>query len=565
MEFTARTRTEALAVIRQTRPAWLRARGLTDGDPDARIDPAAVLDEAGASLAAAGTGIAAGRLPGLRPADHDWFRVKALPGGRYTVDAPSTRVSYSREPLMFEDACGDARQRRAAGDSPVPFRRGPSGSPAAARWFSVGIGFAMTNPPVRAQEETRQIARFLSEAGITARPPHRDQEAAARAGGLLPWKYGYSRRRGEWFLASPRLHDEPGTWEQLDRACAVLRQYGAVVTPSNATRILVSADGTEGGTIAGGRLQATVEGYGDVLARLAQDPAGRDYGHRDGTPGVRLFSLPDRYAEFGLWRTCLHPGVIQAQARISLALVDAAARGGYEPPPGTEVTGSHLLANPERRPLTWEERKAETRSVRNLCDLLFGDDQAAAKQAAALFEATCWHPGRLMAGTRPARTPPGAAPAGQRDLPEDRYLYHRAQAGAWAGEAFRLRAAGDSDGYRHALLEEVGGHSLHQSRYEAMLPAGKRAQYRQFLGTHGQGPDGDWIPVRWRAPAPAGPVPDPGPGPRPGRPAAARHLRTVPPGPPASRPARENRHGSRTRDTQHDPALRPGDENSLEP
>ena len=328
-------------------------------------------------------------------------------------------VSYVDDQAAFDQVYEDARARRASGEDPVEYMTenatGGLGARNGGRAFGVEIEFDI-EPGVDRYTALQAIGRDLHAEGLT--PSARQQ--AYHSGGHVAtenhrggWKFETDATvAGE--IVSPKMYDEPATWQNLAKVCEIVRRHGGIATTRTGGHVHVSLNDYDHTVENHNRLLQTAAGYQDTLYRLAQNPGarnqragsycvpnqnpGRGYtsigsarAANTGHQGLNFGSVQgtaNDHAEFRMWDGSLRPGVIQAQINLSLGMTAAASRGGYTPP-SHERIGTHLNRNPRRRRMRGEEWSEQTRSFRQLADTVFRRASNSA-QAAALFASTRW-------------------------------------------------------------------------------------------------------------------------------------------------------------------------------
>jgi Putative amidoligase enzyme len=332
-------------------------------------------------------------------------------------------VSYVDDPDAFDQVYEEARARRAGGADPVEYMTENAtdglGARNGGRAFGVEIEFDI-EPGVDRYTALQAIGRDLHAAGLTQssrqQPYHGGGHIASEnhRGG---WKFETdSTVAGE--IVSPKMYDEPETWQNLAKVCEIVRRHGGIATTRTGGHVHVSLNDFDHTVENHNRLLQTAAGYQDTLYRLAQNPGarnqrggsycvpnrdpGRGYasidsarGSNSGHLGLNFGSVHGTradHAEFRMWDGSLRPGVIQAQINLSLGMTAAAARGGYTPP-SHERIGTHLNRNPRRRRMRGQEWRDQTHSFRQLADTVFRRARNSA-QAAALFASTRWQPAR---------------------------------------------------------------------------------------------------------------------------------------------------------------------------
>ena len=328
-------------------------------------------------------------------------------------------VSYMDDPAAFDQVYDEARAARARGEDPVPYMTEDATGGLGARdggcAFGVEIEFDL-EPGVDRYAALQAIGRDMHAAGLTTSP----RQQAYHGGGHVSseshrggWKFETdSTVAGE--IVSPKMYDEPETWQNLAKVCEIVQRHGGIATTRTGGHVHVGLGDYDHTVENHNRLLQTAAGYQDTLYRLAQNPGarnqragaycvpnrdpGRGYSSigsarasNQGHQGVNFGSVQGTRAdhvEFRMWDGSLRPGVIQAQVNLSLGMTAAAARGGYTPP-SHERIGTHLNQNPRRRRLRGEEWREQTRSMRQLADTVFRRARNSA-QAATLFASTRW-------------------------------------------------------------------------------------------------------------------------------------------------------------------------------
>lgn len=316
----------------------------------------------------------------------------------------------------FQERYDAARTRIAAGDTRVP----ALGTNLAAGSVTAGLGTRGTGNsfgieleldfpddpwPFRARE---QFAARLHAEGITA-SPHVER-----------WHYVGDDRPGGTFQETPNgwicefdrsvddedgergveiksqiLYDEPRTWENIDRICAIARELGGRPTMRTGLHVNVGGSGfPNDDPVAHNALLRLAAAYDDTLVRLAHNPdsgpvhRGRGYCGMTYVPpsgfdhiaaarnranhysAFNLGHLPahgqehqgSSRVEVRLWDSTVDPGRIQAAVAISLAMVKL-AQDGRTPGQDSEPAGSHRQAFGRNRltGVQWEESTAAFR------------------------------------------------------------------------------------------------------------------------------------------------------------------------------------------------------------
>jgi hypothetical protein len=331
-------------------------------------------------------------------------------------------VSYIDNPDAFDQIYEEARARRASGEDPVEYMTENAtdglGARNGGRAFGVEIEFDL-EPGVDRYTALRAIGRDLHAEGLIPSPTQQHYH-----GGGLSARVPSESHRGGWKfeqdatvsgeIVSPKMYDEPETWQNLAKVCEIVRRHGGIATTHTGGHVHVSLSDYDHTVENHNRLLQTAAGYQDTLYRLAQNPGarnqragaycvpnqnpGRGYtsigsarAANTGHQGLNFGSVQgtaNDHAEFRMWDGSLKPGVIQAQINLSLGMTAAASRGGYTPP-SHERIGTHLNRNPRRRRMRGEEWSEQTRSFRQLADTVFRRARNSA-QATALFASTRW-------------------------------------------------------------------------------------------------------------------------------------------------------------------------------
>lgn len=336
-------------------------------------------------------------------------------------------VSFTRDFAAFRSAYERAVERADRGQEVIPYMLEDATASLAARdggrGFGLEIEFDLTGTTPR---QRPGIARALHEAGLT----HDTRMHAYHTMQTEGYRSGRNGGRGLWRLeeditvagelVSPILYDEPATWENLRIACEIIRAHGGRATARTGGHVHVSTHDYD----------HIVENYTSVLNyaghhtdtvfRLGHNPERE--GHRglrycrpnempaggyesmvperdtdkDYFPAVNMAAMKGSsqdHIEFRSWDGSLDPAVIQAQVKVSLALVEAAFRtAALDHPPNRgryDRLGTHAeLLELDPLPDLTEQGSL---SFRTLMDEIFW--RAADKeQLTALFAVTRWVP-----------------------------------------------------------------------------------------------------------------------------------------------------------------------------
>lgn len=349
-------------------------------------------------------------------------------------------VSYVEDMSAFQSAWDEAKAHFASGDHRLPYMienatnglgvRGPGGR-------SIGIEIEVDFPDDTSFTAKERVAREIYEAGLSdsdqVRPWHwRARQTGARGqamgGGYTDnpnmWSVEFDRsvddvggNRG-CEIVSPILYDTPETWNNLKKICEIVESHGGKVTPRTGLHINVGAADFDHTVANHNTLVGLANAYEDVIVRSAHNPAsgsqhrGREYCRPMDVPAagyssiraaqrnldprsdngsshramINLDHVPAEGApvqsstrvEVRIFDGSLDPGRIQANAKLSLGLVDASVRG-VEVPTEVERAGTHrtrnVTSNGRARRLRGEEWANDMRSARQLADTLFTRDE----------------------------------------------------------------------------------------------------------------------------------------------------------------------------------------------
>lgn len=352
------------------------------------------------------------------------------------LDQSVTAQTFSRESWVHTPTYGDdhaafqadykaARDRQAAGDAAVPYMTenatGGLGARDGGRGFGVELEFDF-GPGVASGSATEAIARDLYAAGLS-RHQHRRGYQAQRADGYTEahngWSFEYDSTVGGE-LVSPIMHDDPQHWENLAKACEIIKRHGGVVTQRTGSHVHVST-GNYNHTVANhNRLLGAFAENEDVLYRLSSNPERgthrgpswcapnrvptsgyRDISHaRSGNNshniGLNMQSVAGRnsdHVEFRTWDASLDPAIIQTQIKVSLGVTEAAFRDNTYQPGAHTPMGSHRAHNRSEhgatRRLTGDAWRQDVAGYKSFADRIFARDEDKA-QMTALFSVTKW-------------------------------------------------------------------------------------------------------------------------------------------------------------------------------
>ena len=346
-----------------------------------------------------------------------------------SVSAPRERPApdgpaWAEDDRGFQAAYDAARQRIADGESPIPYMRedatGGLGARDGGRAFGVEIEFDFPSSMSYHErgEALAAIGRDLQAEGLTSTPHMQGYHSGSRSG-YRDWTFEADGSvAGE--IVSPKMYDEPQTWDQLEKVCDIVRRHGGVASRSAGSHVSVSMADYDHTVENHESLVRGVRHHEDLLYRLGQNterrrhrrsvyarpqPAPPANGYRSidnvARSNSRYYTVnlahargraTDR-AEYRLWDATLDPAAIQSQVNLSLGMTDAAFRDhnwGDANPIGTHYTRNrNQLGGRRGARLTGDAWKQDTRQVRQLADRLFWRTSNR-EQVAALYAATRW-------------------------------------------------------------------------------------------------------------------------------------------------------------------------------
>lgn len=202
-------------------------------------------------------------------------------------------------------------------------------------------------------------------------------------------------------IKSQILFDEPQTWHNLDRICAIAREMGGAATPRTGLHVNVGGSGFSSEDPAAHNALLRLAGaYDDTLIRLAHNPEsapvhrGRSHcAYAPVPPGgydqvARARSYSNHYQAFNLghlpaagerartssrvevrlWDSTLDPGRIQAAVTSSLAIVKLGLEG-VAPGQDLEPAGTHRQRYGRNR-LSGDDWDSSTESFRRFVTLM---------------------------------------------------------------------------------------------------------------------------------------------------------------------------------------------------
>lgn len=292
-------------------------------------------------------------------------------------------------------------------------------SPDGGRAFGVELEFDFPGEMSYTQkrEALSAIGRDLHSAGLTTASHQTGYHSAARSG-YQAWSFEEDATvAGE--LVSPIMHDTPEHWQQLNQACEIIRRHGGVASERAGSHVHVSTGSYGRSVDRHAELSRMTSRYEDIMYRVSSDPvrgthrpsewcapyhvedryisaarqregsissyfgSSHNYGMNYAATGTGNASRDN--VEFRQWDATLDPGIIQAQVKISAAMVEAAERN-------VEVNGlspsTRESYGTNRTNRTADDANGTAR-FREMLDTMFHrrEDKA---QAAALFGVTSW-------------------------------------------------------------------------------------------------------------------------------------------------------------------------------
>lgn len=363
----------------------------------------------------------------------DWMRQEewaAEARARWASTAPEDNYSTNFEAFAADHDA--ALARKAAGQPPIPYMTENVTNGMMTRESGRGFGvemefdFPSTMSGHQRSAALRAIGEDLHREGLTSTPSQMGYGSSRRRGYTDQHAGGWSYEQdctvsGE--IVSPVMYDEPETWQNLQRVCAILERHGAVASARTGSHVHVSMPNTTPATA--NELARSVNEHEDVMYRISQSPdrpshrpmrwcgpnravpqggyesvmTARSYSssHHVGLNFQSVTGSGSDHVEVRHWDGTLNAATIQTQVKISGALVAAAERNGSAAAPSTrprEHVGAHAtrltaVRGRSRRALTPEELREDTATVRSFVDTLFTrrEDKA---QVASLFAVTKW-------------------------------------------------------------------------------------------------------------------------------------------------------------------------------
>lgn len=377
------------------------------------------------------TEIALAQRAAERALREDWTRQQTTAAeARARHQAASDPAdSYADNFDAFAADHAAALARKAAGEPVIPLMTSNvlngEFTRESGRGFGVEIEFDFP-PGIDRAAALRAIGRELYAAGLTRTAHQQEYHAAEERGYVDVHERGWSFEEdgtvaGE--IVSPIMYDEPKTWETLPLVAEIVKRNGGIASIKTGSHVHVSAPHMTPQVAT--ELMHSTNVHEDLLYRLSQNPERTEHrpmkwcGPNDDVPqggytnmesqvqyvgwlhrnGVNLNGVhgsASDHPEMRYWDGTLDPAAIQAQIKMSCAMVLAAERnaGLTRTHAVRESLGSHhtrmkaTLAGTRRR-LTSDELREDTATFRSFVDTMFTrrEDKA---QVAALFAITSW-------------------------------------------------------------------------------------------------------------------------------------------------------------------------------
>lgn len=355
----------------------------------------------------------------------DWSRTEEGRGEAEKTWASDNETSnYSTNFDAFEKDISAARERIATGEHPIPYMRENVLDGACAEGSKEGFGVELEfvlPRGVNKQELNQAIAADLYAAGLTKYDRQMGYHQGARdisrthQGG---WRFERDCTvDGE--IISPIMQDTPETWDTINKVCNIIKQHGGKASAKTGSHVHVSAPNLTGGAAA--HLVHAVNQHEDVIYRLSSNPEKPQHrrlqwcnpnraiseqvvdfaavrattSHSSGLNLAHTSGGDNDHPEFRHWDGTLDPNVIQAQAKLSVAMAFAAKRLDGQPVTRKkEPVGSHhkrlfAIRGRSRRALTSDELRDDSATTRSFIDTLFKRPEDKA-QIASLFHITKW-------------------------------------------------------------------------------------------------------------------------------------------------------------------------------
>lgn len=366
--------------------------------------------------------------------ENEPVRVLREPG-----DQDPNNISFAQNMDVFQAAYNAACRRKSQGqEGIVPFMEsnalGGLGDRDSGRGFGIEIEFnaprgAMSGS-TSAREMSEEIGRSLYRQGILATPHraryHRSALYLTSDQVRDYWRFEADNSVSGGEIIAPISYDEPDTWSKIQAICDTIKEHGGTVSEGKKAgcHVHVGIGDYGNDSTKYSQFLRSMKANEDIIYRLAQNPHAAN--HRgthwcnpnwdipdDGFASVYQTRFASHYigvnfaganrtatghVELRMWDGSLDPGVIQAQIKTSLAMVDRAvhippAQSHPEPTP----IGSHSTRYAEqpgalragvRRAVT-DEWIESTQAFRNFLDENLSRT-ADKEQITALFATTKW-------------------------------------------------------------------------------------------------------------------------------------------------------------------------------
>ena len=333
--------------------------------------------------------------------------------------------SWVEDPRPFQTTYRETRSKARQGTPPlqIPLPYHSSGEtamgndPGQVRSFTVTIEFdfrASMSLPDRRQA-LEWIGSELHDAGIIESPEPRDYRPGTHRD-EHSWLFQTSGALIGAEITSPNSRGDARFWDQLLHVCHMINNFDGKASRRAGCHVTVGIEGHEHTIVRHENLLRRIQTYEDLLYRLGQNTTRRRHRRPPGTtrapePGrgyqpvtadrhaptypMRVHYAHPRLASgdrirFRLWDSTLNPGAIQAQIKLSVAMIEEfSTRTWTQPTP----VGTHFARNrriPGAR-LSAADWKRDTLPLRELADLLY-PNAADREQLAVLFAITRWNP-----------------------------------------------------------------------------------------------------------------------------------------------------------------------------
>lgn len=347
-------------------------------------------------------------------------RIHAASSGLVFIKDNPANMSFVDDMTVFQEAYNKARYAKMDNaDELVSFMTenatGGLGNRQTGRGYGVEIEFEVEDMNAR-----RGIAQILHENDILKNDLQYSYHSSAdyMNGEDIARYWRFERDRtvsGE--IISPILYDHPEDWEKLRFICETIKAHGGRTSMSVGGHVHVGMPDYGRQAELYANFLRTMKENEDVIYRIAQNPrapqhrgtgwcspswnvrsyetvSGYQSAFRSHCLGINLAAADgtrNGHVEFRMWDGSLDPGVIQAQVKASLGIVNRAshtvASGEYEEY-GTHAAKAEEQMRRGARP-TQEEWEQETLSFRKFLDDTMPRTEDK-KQLTELFATTEW-------------------------------------------------------------------------------------------------------------------------------------------------------------------------------